>query len=160
MYCSNLLNLNCESLITGYPMSQGHDYVDAYTCLPGWPMDGYEVTYQFVPDMDGFHTIHLDVENGFMLPIILEACNEFESTCFMEPFQVSWNATAGVTYWVVVDGPSTMQDPSTLFHLEVECPDEQEAVPTLSTHGLLILLIAISVLALASVRKRRVLQEH
>ncbi|MBN1354810.1 hypothetical protein JXA40_00915 [bacterium] len=157
MHCTNLLELTCEMPVNGYPSVQGYDYVDAYTCLPGWPLDGYEIVYMFTALESGYHTVHLSVQDGFMIPLILEACNEFEEHCYMEPYQVSWNATAGTTYWISVDGPSSMQSPSTFFTVEVQCPFI-EPIPSMSGHGILILVISISVLTVVSVRRRNSLK--
>ncbi len=105
--CVDEFSLSCGSTDAWYTGSgQGSDVVDGYSCV-SWAETGPEYAYSFTPTADASVTVELTPASGIDLDVFVlgGTCTGAGCVAYGDN-SVTWSATAGTPYHVVVDGYS------------------------------------------------------
>ena len=142
--CSEIRDLPCGTSFDSSNTAAGHTDEHAYYGCSEWSYTGPEVAYGFSTDLNEPVTISLTGHTADLDIYVLgsDACDGSDCLAYSdnsetESESLSFEATAGYEYTVVIDG---WEDARSDFHLEVDCeggeepsdsdpPDPQETDP-------------------------------
>ncbi|MFC2172441.1 hypothetical protein ACFLU6_07390 [Acidobacteriota bacterium] len=121
-------DLPCDILTNGDTRG-GSSRINEYGCVPLWLESGPDIIYSFTAQDDGEHTVKLTNNDSDIDAFVLSAldncsgrnCIAFENVEDV----VDFDATAGTTYYIIVDGYDGMSGPYTV---RVECPGSLHCV--------------------------------
>ncbi len=121
-WCGGAIALACDSSAIGTTSGE-NSYVDAYACAP-FEEHGREVFYEVVPTSSGPVTVTLIGAADLDLIVLDDTCDPDEgcvdaSAIAFEVDSVTFDAQAGTSYYLVVDGYANQAGS---FNLAVDCP--------------------------------------
>ena len=119
--CEPRLELECDSMEIGNNGAAGStDRVDEYSCV-GWDETGPEYAYSYTAAADGVVTVEISDMTAdldvFVIPDVAGECDP--SSCLVfGGTEATFAATAGETYYIVVDGYRGVEDD---YIIELTC---------------------------------------
>ena len=134
--CEPAVVLSCDSPSGGTQNTApgSTDLIDAYLCSTS-PTSGSEFTYDFVAPSDGEYTVEAVNLTGNLDLFLLDgsgvcdglACIQASSTGGTADESITWTASAGESFYVVVDG---VNGASSVFSIDLICPPPQDCEPS------------------------------
>ena len=134
--CEPADELSCDAAVGGTTNNApgSTDLIDSYSCSSS-TATGSEFTYDFVAPADGLYTVEA-LGPGANLDLFLldgssvcdgSACLQASTNTATADESITWTASAGEAFYVLVDG---VNGASASFYLTLTCPEPQDCDPS------------------------------